>query len=202
MRSTSDSGRKLRRYTPRAAALASVENATTGTPRERAARATGATVSANSGPRMISAPSSSACCAACWAPGTLPASSFTNSWRSGLLKSASAISAALRMDCAATPALPLADNGTIRAALTAPSPIWVVGGEGAPDEEARSGRLPEQPASKRIDASAASAGEAACAGHDPRTCSPPNMGIGLLDQDVSLLCASPGPQSGILSVTG
>jgi len=82
--------------------------------------------------------------------------------------------------------LPLADNGTIRAALTAPSPIWVVGCEGAPDGEARSGRLPEQPASKRIDASAASPEEAVCAGHERQACSPADMGSGLLDPDVKL----------------
>ncbi len=73
--------------------------------RARAARPA-PTECANSGPRMISAPSSSACCAACCAPGALPPSSFTRSWMSGLLNSASAISAALRIDCAATPALP------------------------------------------------------------------------------------------------
>ena len=78
------------------------------------------TVCANSGPRMISAPSSSTCCAACWAPGALPPSSFTRSWISGLLNSASAISAALRIDCAATPALPLADSGRMSPTLTLP----------------------------------------------------------------------------------
>ena len=62
---------------------------------------------ANSGPRMISAPSSSACCAAGCAPCGVPPSSFTSSWMFGFLNSASAISAAFFIDCAATPALPL-----------------------------------------------------------------------------------------------
>src|SRR6478736_9111310 len=129
---------------------------------------------------MISAPSSRACCAACCAPGALPPSSFTSSWRSGLLNSASAISAALRMDCAATVALPLADNGRIRPALTLPSPILVVGCCGAPGEEAKSGRFLEQLASKPIDASAASHAEQARAGREPQACRPPNMGDALL----------------------
>src|SRR5215813_4457598 len=167
---------------PRAATLASVENAITGTPRPRAARPTGPTVSANSGPKMISAPSSSACCAACCAPGALPPSSFTRSWRSGLLNSASAISAALRMDCAATAALPLADNGRIRPALTLPSPILLAGCDGAPGEEAKLGRFPEQPASTTMDASAAHQGQART-GREPRDLSPPTMGSGLLDDD-------------------
>ena len=64
MRSTSASGKKLNKYTPRAATLASVENAITGTPRWRAAAPTTPTECANSGPMMISAPSLSACCAA------------------------------------------------------------------------------------------------------------------------------------------
>ena len=55
---------------------------------------------ANSGPRMISAPSASACCAACCAPRGVPPSSFTRSWMFGLLNSASAISAAFFIDCA------------------------------------------------------------------------------------------------------
>src|SRR5215470_2893163 len=164
---------------PRAATLASVENAITGTPRARAARPTGPTVSANSGPKMISAPSSSACCA----PGAPPPSSVTRSWRSGLLNSASAISAALRMDCAATAALPLADNGRIRPALTFPSPILAAGWDGAPGEEPKSGRFPEQPANKMMDASAAHHGDEARAGREPRDLSPPNMGSGLLDDD-------------------
>src|SRR5262249_53899816 len=155
-----------------------VENAITGTPRARAARPTGPTVSANSGPKMISAPSSSACCA----PGAPPPSSFTRSWRSGLLNSASAISAALRMDWAATAALPLADNGRIRPALTLPSPIWLAVCDGAPGEESKFGRFPEQPASTTMDASAPHHGEEARAGREPRDLSPPNMG-GLLDDD-------------------
>src|SRR5262247_1183402 len=137
---------------PRAATLASVENAITGTPRARAARPTGPTVSANSGPKMISAPS------------------------------ASAISAALRMDCAATAALPLADNGRIRPALTFPSPIWLAAGDGAPGEEPKSGKFPEQPASRTMDASAAHHGKEARAGRELWDLSPPNMG-GLLDDD-------------------
>src|SRR5260221_707765 len=156
---------------PRAATLASVENAITGTPRARAARPTGPTVSANNGPKTISAPSSSACCAACCAPGAPPPSSFTRSWRSGLLNSA------------ATAALPLADNGRIRPPLTFPSPILVEGCDGAPGEEPKSGRFPEQPASTTMDASAAHHGEEARAGRGPRDLSPPNMGRGLLDDD-------------------
>src|SRR6266446_6706593 len=104
-------------------------------------------------------------------------------WRSGLLNSASAISAALRMDCAATAALPLADNGRIRPPLTFPSPILVEGCDGAPGEEPKSGRFPEQPASTTMDASAAHHGEEARAGRGPRDLSPPNMGRGLLDDD-------------------
>src|SRR6516165_46655 len=42
---------------------------------------------------------------------------------SGPLNSASAISAALRIDWAATAALPLADNGRISATLTLPRPM-------------------------------------------------------------------------------
>src|SRR5262249_58273488 len=108
------------------------------------------------GPGWTPAPWWGPVCAACCAPGALPASSFTNSWRSGLLNAASAISAALRMDWAATVAFPLADNGRIRPALTLPSPIRVVGCCGAPGEDAKSGRLPEQAASSAIDVSAAS----------------------------------------------
>ena len=56
---------------------------------------------------MISAPSASACCAACCAPTRVPPSSFTRSWMSGLLNSASAISAALRIDSAVAPRIAL-----------------------------------------------------------------------------------------------
>jgi hypothetical protein len=79
---------------------------------------------------MISAPSARACWAACWAPDALPPSSLTRSWIFGLLNSASAISAALRMDCAATPALPLAESGRIRPTLTWPAPMVVPGAAG------------------------------------------------------------------------
>ena len=125
--------------------------------RARAARPA-PTVRANSGPRMISAPSSSACWAACCAPGALPPSSFTSSWMSGLLNSASAISAALRIDCAATAALPLADSGRIRPTLTLPSPILLVDCAGAgrlrePGMRSPTEKLPEQPASRTADAS-------------------------------------------------
>jgi hypothetical protein len=80
MRLTSDSGRKLRRKTPRPAMLESVENAMHETLRPRATWAVAGTEAANSGPRMISAPSSSACCAPCWAPWGLPPSSLIRSW--------------------------------------------------------------------------------------------------------------------------
>src|SRR5262249_10545168 len=86
-------------------------------------QAAGETEWANSGPRMSSAPSSSACWAAACAPGTLPASSFTSSWMLGALNSASAISAAFFMDWAASAALPLADSGRMSPTLTWPVPI-------------------------------------------------------------------------------
>ena len=76
---------------------------------------TALTACANSGPMMISAPSSIACCAAACALCGLPPSSFTSSWMFGFLNSASAISAAFFIDCAATPALPGADSGRISA---------------------------------------------------------------------------------------
>src|SRR5882762_7174804 len=60
---------------------------------------------------MISAPSSSACCVPWLAPCGLPASSLIRSWILGFWNSASAISAAFFIDCAATPALPAADSG-------------------------------------------------------------------------------------------
>ncbi len=46
----------------------------------------------------------------------------------GLLNSATAISAALRIDWPASPALPGADNGRIRPALTWPVPMVAPGG--------------------------------------------------------------------------
>ena len=48
-------------------------------------------------------------------PAAVPPSSLTRSWMSGLLNSASAISAALRMDCAATPGIAGADSGRMQA---------------------------------------------------------------------------------------
>jgi hypothetical protein len=54
---------------------------------------------------------------------------------SGLLNSASAISAALRIDCAVEPALPCADSGRISATLTRPAPTaagWAGGGGDEP----------------------------------------------------------------------
>src|ERR1700716_942776 len=71
---------------------------------------------------MISAPSSSACCVPCCAPCGLPASSLIRSWLLGFWNSASAISAAFFIDCAATPALPAADSGRIKPTLTCPLP--------------------------------------------------------------------------------
>src|SRR6516164_2333660 len=107
---------------PRPATLESVEKAITETLRERAACAVDGTASANRGPRMISAPSPSACCAPWAAPCGLPPSSLMRSWILGFWNSASAISAAFFMDCAATPALPEADIGKINPTLTWPVP--------------------------------------------------------------------------------
>src|SRR3974390_3589901 len=77
---------------------------------------------ANNGPTMISAPSATACCAAACAVRGLPASSFTSNCTFGCLNSASAISAAFFIDCAATPALLCADNGRMSATPTRPLP--------------------------------------------------------------------------------
>src|ERR1700688_3863381 len=122
IRLTSDSGRKLNRKTPRPATLESVENAITDMPRGRASCAVAGTDSANSGPRMISAPCSSACCVPWPAPCGLPPSSLINNWMLGFWNSASAISAAFFIDCAATPALPAAESGRINPTLTCPLP--------------------------------------------------------------------------------
>src|SRR6202000_2150884 len=105
--------------------LESVENAITEILRARATCATEGTDNANNGPRMISAPSLTACCAPCCAPCGLPPSSLTRSWMFGFWNSASAISAAFFIDCAATPALPDADIGRIKPTLTWPLPIDV-----------------------------------------------------------------------------
>src|ERR1700691_4023877 len=113
---------------PFAATLVSVENAITGTLRLRATWPTKLTDCANSGPIMIWAPWSSTCWAASCAAWAVPPSSFTNSWMFGLLKSAIAMSAALRIDWPARPALPGADSGRIRPALTWPAPMVVSGG--------------------------------------------------------------------------
>src|SRR6202045_3289404 len=133
IRLTPDSGRKLRRKTPRPATLESVENAITETPRGRASCAVAGTDNANSGPRMISAPSSSACWVLWPAPCGLPPSSLIRSWMLGFWNSASAISAAFFIDCAATPALPAADNGRINPTLTWPVPT-ASGCCGGPEE--------------------------------------------------------------------
>jgi len=71
---------------------------------------------------MISAPSSSACCVPWLAPCGLPPSSLIRSRIFGFWNSASAISAAFFIDCAATPALPVADSGRINPTLTCPVP--------------------------------------------------------------------------------
>ena len=55
-------------------------------------------------------------------PAALPPSSLIRSWMLGFWNSASAISAAFFIDCAATPALPEADSGRIRPTLTCPVP--------------------------------------------------------------------------------
>src|ERR1700738_593251 len=130
--------------------LESVENAITDTPRVRVSCAVAGTDDANSGPRMISAPSSSACWVPCCAPCGLPPSSLIRSWILGFWNSASAISAAFRIDCAATPALPAADSGRINPTLTCPVPATsgCCGGPEGPGE-APNGlenwlRLPEQ----------------------------------------------------------
>src|ERR1700712_348969 len=123
----------------------------TGTPRARADCAVAGTDCANNGPRMISAPSSSACCVPCCAPCGLPPSSLNSSWILGFWNSASAISAAFRIDCAARAALPAADSGRITPTLTCPVPA-TSGGCGAPEgpgADAPNGlvnwlRLPEQ----------------------------------------------------------
>src|SRR3984893_15726963 len=122
IRLTSDSGRQLNRKTPRPATLESVENAITDTPRVRVSWAAAGTEAANSGPRMISEPSSSACWVPWLAPCGLPPSSLIRSWMLGFWNSASAISAAFFIDCAATPAFPAADNGRINPTLTCPVP--------------------------------------------------------------------------------
>ena len=77
---------------------------------------------ANSGPRMISLPSSSACWVACCAPCGVAPSSLIRSWMLGFWNSASAISAAFFIDCAATPALPAAESGSSIPTLTCPVP--------------------------------------------------------------------------------
>ena len=107
-------------------------------PRARATCATAGTDAANSGPRMISAPSSTACCALAPAPCALPPSSLIRSWMFGFWNSASAISAAFLIDCAATPALPEADSGRINPTLTCPEPT-AVGSCGGPAGPVASG---------------------------------------------------------------
>src|SRR5262245_8637771 len=104
---------------------------------------------------------------------------------SGLLNSASAISAALRMDCAATAALPVADSGRMSAALTLPSPILLAGCAGVfgAGPEPRS-PIPEQPASRAIDARAASHAEAR-AGREDEACRTAYIRADLRDDDGS-----------------
>src|SRR6201994_3049074 len=102
--------------------LESVENAITEMPRVRATCATAGTEAANNGPRRISAPSSTACCAPACAPDGEPPSSLIRTWMFGFWNSASAISAAFFIDTAATPALPDADSGRINPTLTWPLP--------------------------------------------------------------------------------
>src|SRR5271169_6291851 len=102
--------------------LESVEKAITETPRGRVSCAVAGTDNANSGPRMISAPSSSACWVLCCAPCGLPPSSLIRSWMLGFWNSASAISAEFFIDSAATPALPEADSGNTSPTLTWPLP--------------------------------------------------------------------------------
>src|SRR5437588_402995 len=79
---------------------------------------------------------------------------------SGLLNSASAISAALRMEVAATAALPLPDSGRIRPTLTLPSPMLLAGAAGVLDDEPGIRSPTEmpvvQPASRAAESSAPS----------------------------------------------
>src|ERR1700726_3223370 len=89
---------------------------------------------------MISAPSSSACWVPCWAPCGLPPSSLINNWMLGFWNSASAISAAFFIDCAATPALPDADSGRSNPTLTCPLPT-ASGSCGGPAGPAADGEL-------------------------------------------------------------
>src|ERR1700747_2336796 len=103
----------------------SVEKAMQEMLRLRVACAAAGTEAANKGPRMISAPSSTACCVPCPAPWGLPASSLIRSWMFGFWNSASAISAAFFIEVAATPALPDADSGRIRPTLTWPLPATI-----------------------------------------------------------------------------
>src|ERR1700733_6620572 len=107
---------------------------------------------ANNGPRISSAPSSSACCAASLAPSAEPPSSFTRSWIFGELNSANAISAALRIAWPATPALPPAESGRMSAMRTWPVPSVDSGtggpaGAGGDDESDGSEEKPEHPPS-------------------------------------------------------
>jgi hypothetical protein len=127
----------------------------TGILRGRATVPAACTVCANNGPRMTWAPSSIACVATIRANCGFPASSFTSSWMSVLENSASAISAAFFIDCAAVPALPPADSGRINATLYCPPPISLAAccgpagpGGGASDRGVPvPALLPAQPAS-------------------------------------------------------
>ena len=95
---------------------------------------------------MISAPSSSACCVPWLAPCGLPPSSLIRSWMFGFWNSASAISAAFFIDCAATPALPAADSGRINPTLTCPVPTasGCCGGPAGPASGWRAERIGER----------------------------------------------------------
>src|SRR5262249_47957447 len=128
-------------------------NAITRTLRDRASCPTGDTECAKIGPRMTSAPSSSACCAACWAPGALPASSLSRTCRSATLNSASAISAALRIEVPAPPALPAAEGGGTSPPLPCPPRIRrVVAGAaaGGVPQKMSAGEFPPQAASREV----------------------------------------------------
>jgi hypothetical protein len=123
IRSASDCGRKLKRFTLRAAIAVSVEKAMTGTPAGLATEAAAATDWEKSGPMISSAPCEIASVAAWRAPSGVPRSSLTIICRlAPPWNSRSARSAAFFRLAAIAPALPVAEDGTSRATRTVPVP--------------------------------------------------------------------------------
>src|SRR5207253_2268428 len=121
------------------------------------------------------------------APGALPASSFTSKRISGLLNSASAISDALRMDCAATLAFPVPDSGRMKPTFTVPVPMLVDGCAGVLGEELDSRSAsenppvpPEQAARRIADVSRTSDRKPRASG-SRKPCNTRNITAGLLD---------------------